>query len=84
MRDIKDAVVWVTGAGSGVGEAAAKLLASKGAAVVLTGRRREPLQAVATAIAPIFTERRPDLIYAPSFIDGHPDHRPPPGGTYPG
>ena len=51
MRDIKDAVVWVTGAGSGVGEAAAKLLASKGAAVVLTGRRREPLQAVATAIA---------------------------------
>ena len=51
MRDIKGAVAWVTGAGSGVGEAAAKALAGAGATVVLTGRRAEPLQAVSAAIA---------------------------------
>jgi NADP-dependent 3-hydroxy acid dehydrogenase YdfG len=50
MRDIKGSVAWVTGAGSGVGEATAKALAKAGAIVVLTGRRAEPLQAVAAAI----------------------------------
>lgn len=43
-------VAWVTGAGSGIGEAAALKLAEEGAAVVLTGRRREPLDAVAGRI----------------------------------
>jgi len=43
-------VAWVTGAGSGIGEAAALALAGEGAAVVLTGRRRAPLQAVADKI----------------------------------
>jgi NAD(P)-dependent dehydrogenase (short-subunit alcohol dehydrogenase family) len=43
-------VVWVTGAGSGIGEAAAAALAREGAGAVLTGRRREPLEAVATRI----------------------------------
>jgi NADP-dependent 3-hydroxy acid dehydrogenase YdfG len=43
-------VAWVTGAGSGIGEAAALRLAEAGAAVVLTGRRREPLEATAAAI----------------------------------
>ena len=38
---IKDKVVIITGASSGIGEATAKLLASKGAKVVL-GARREP------------------------------------------
>jgi len=41
----------VTGAGSGIGEAAALALAREGAAVALSGRRREPLQAVADRIA---------------------------------
>jgi len=41
----------VTGAGTGIGEAAALALAREGAAVALTGRRREPLQAVADKIA---------------------------------
>jgi NADP-dependent 3-hydroxy acid dehydrogenase YdfG len=44
-------VAWVTGAGSGIGEAAALALAGEGAAVALTGRRREPLQTVADKIA---------------------------------
>jgi NAD(P)-dependent dehydrogenase (short-subunit alcohol dehydrogenase family) len=43
-------VVWVTGAGSGIGEAAAAALAGAGARVVLTGRRREPLEGVAARI----------------------------------
>src|SRR4051794_34054053 len=40
-------VVWVTGGGSGIGEAAAMILATEGAAVVLTGRRAAPLEEVA-------------------------------------
>lgn len=43
-------IVWITGAGSGVGEAAAILMAQAGAHVVLTGRRVEPLEAVAARI----------------------------------
>ena len=50
MRDIEGSIAWVTGAGSGVGEAAAIALAKAGATVVLTGRRPEPLAAVARAI----------------------------------
>jgi NADP-dependent 3-hydroxy acid dehydrogenase YdfG len=40
-------VVWVTGGGSGIGEAAAMTLAGEGATVVLTGRREAPLEEVA-------------------------------------
>ncbi len=40
----------MTGAGTGIGEAAALALAREGAAVALSGRRREPLQAVADEI----------------------------------
>lgn len=43
-------VVWITGAGSGVGEAAALALAAEGAKVVLSGRRADALESVATAI----------------------------------
>lgn len=50
MRDLKATVAWVTGAGSGIGEAAAVALARSGAIVVLTGRRVEPLAAVAAQI----------------------------------
>jgi len=43
-------VAWVTGAGSGIGEAAALTLAREGATVALSGRRREALQKVAGEI----------------------------------
>lgn len=43
-------VAWVTGAGSGIGEAGARTLASQGHAVVLTGRRDEALKRVASDI----------------------------------
>jgi NAD(P)-dependent dehydrogenase (short-subunit alcohol dehydrogenase family) len=41
----------VTGAGSGIGAAAARALAADGVDVALAGRRREPLEAVAGEIA---------------------------------
>ena len=50
MQDIKGQIAWVTGAGSGIGEAAALALAEAGVHVVLTGRRSEPLETVAVAI----------------------------------
>jgi len=41
---------WVTGGGSGIGRSAALKLAAAGAAVVVSGRRPEPLDAVVTEI----------------------------------
>jgi len=51
VADLAGKVAWVTGAGSGIGEAAAIALARESAAVALSGRRREPLQQVADRIA---------------------------------
>ena len=39
-------VALVTGAGTGIGKASAKALANAGYALVLAGRRKEPLEAV--------------------------------------
>jgi NADP-dependent 3-hydroxy acid dehydrogenase YdfG len=50
VQPLRDKVVWVTGAGSGIGEAVALRLAKEGAALVLTGRRADPLQSVAQRI----------------------------------
>ena len=50
MKRLDGKVVWVTGGGSGIGEAAAMTLAAEGAAVVLTGRREAPLNEVAAWI----------------------------------
>src|SRR5688500_10564437 len=47
---IKDKVVIITGASSGIGEATAKLLASKGAKVVLGARREVKLKQIADEI----------------------------------
>ena len=50
MRDLTDKVAWITGAGTGIGESGAKALAAAGMQVVLSGRREEPLHAVAESI----------------------------------
>jgi NADP-dependent 3-hydroxy acid dehydrogenase YdfG len=47
MRDLHGLVAWVTGAGTGIGEAAAAALAAEGMTVVLSGRRQDKLEAVA-------------------------------------
>ena len=44
-------VAIVTGAGSGIGRATALMLAAEGAAVVVAGRRRAPLDALVAEIA---------------------------------
>src|SRR2546430_11461480 len=46
MGVLEGQVAIVTGAGSGIGRETAKLLASEGAQVVVTGRRKAPLDAV--------------------------------------
>jgi NAD(P)-dependent dehydrogenase (short-subunit alcohol dehydrogenase family) len=50
VLQLEGKVVWVTGGGSGIGEAAALALAREGAAIVLTGRREAPLEEVAARI----------------------------------
>ena len=59
LTDIVDKVVWVTGASSGIGAAAAIALSQAGAKVILSGRRAEKLRAIAadldheTLVAPL-------------------------------
>ena len=50
MKQLKDKIAWVTGAGSGIGRAAAIALAREGAKVVLSGRREPPLRETAVSI----------------------------------
>ncbi|GGF39494.1 SDR family oxidoreductase [Williamsia phyllosphaerae] len=50
MADILDKVVAITGASSGIGEATARVLAARGAAVVLGARRTDRLDQVARDI----------------------------------
>ena len=47
MLNIKDKVIAITGASSGIGEATARLLASQGAKVVLGARRTDRLERIA-------------------------------------
>ncbi len=50
LRDLTGKVAWVTGAGTGIGEAAAVALADAGMHAVLSGRRKEKLDLVARKI----------------------------------
>jgi NADP-dependent 3-hydroxy acid dehydrogenase YdfG len=50
MLNIQNKVIAITGASSGIGEAAARFLAAKGAKVVLGARRIENLQTIAAEI----------------------------------
>ncbi|MGC1576681.1 MAG: SDR family NAD(P)-dependent oxidoreductase, partial [Beijerinckiaceae bacterium] len=50
MSSIKGKIAWVTGAGSGIGRATAVALAKAGVDVVLSGRRKAPLEETAALI----------------------------------
>ena len=62
MRDITGKVVWVTGAGTGIGEGGAVALSEAGAKVVLSGRRLEKLEEVAARCGGQALPRRRDHI----------------------
>src|SRR5699024_166692 len=48
MSTVEGTVVAITGGGTGIGEATARRYAAEGAAVAVLGRRKEPLERVAT------------------------------------
>ena len=54
MLNFNDKVAIITGGNSGIGEAAAKLFAKQGAAVVLVARRADKLDAVAEELRAAF------------------------------
>ena len=47
LQNLAGQIAWITGAGTGIGEGAARSLAAAGMKVVLSGRRRDKLEAVA-------------------------------------
>ena len=51
MGELANKVAWITGGGTGIGAAAAEWLAQDGAAVILSGRRKDVLDEVAARIA---------------------------------
>ena len=55
MKQLKDKVIWITGASSGIGEALALRLAGEQARLVLSARRKDQLERVArlTGLAPL-------------------------------
>lgn len=50
MGRLDGKIAWITGAGSGIGEAVAERFGAEGATVILTGRRRDRLEQVAERV----------------------------------
>lgn len=57
MASVKDRVVLITGASSGIGAACARVFAQEGASLILTARRQERLQTLAEEIKTTFNSK---------------------------
>ena len=57
MKSLKDQVVWITGASSGIGEALARAMSAQGAKLILSSRRVAELERVKNSCA------HPDQVY---------------------
>ena len=57
MVSIKEQIVVITGASSGIGASCAKMFAQEGAALILVARRRDKLEAVATEIKQAYSSK---------------------------
>lgn len=68
---IKDKVVVITGASSGIGEATAMLLAEKGAKLVLAARRKEKLESIVEKIK----EKSDDAVYLVTDVTKRKDNQ---------
>jgi NADP-dependent 3-hydroxy acid dehydrogenase YdfG len=64
MPTLQDRIVWVTGAGSGIGRAIASGFAAAGARVALTGRRVDALAQTASQIGPAAIVAPADVTHA--------------------
>ncbi len=64
-------VVWVTGAGSGIGRATAIAFAKMGARVALTGRRMDALEETAALVGPAAFVHAADLTVAAEVTRAH-------------
>ncbi|MDI9819143.1 MULTISPECIES: SDR family NAD(P)-dependent oxidoreductase [unclassified Legionella] len=55
MQNIKDKLVFITGASSGIGEACARLFALNGAKLILCARRKERIEALAEELTSLYS-----------------------------
>ena len=61
MKNVENKVVIITGATSGIGEATARVLAANGAKVVLSGRREDRLEKLASELGSCATYLKSDV-----------------------